>query len=116
MPRELKKSVRARSPKYAPKIQIFAFYCIFSLQFSKVSEGLDPHGPHTHEALDPESLTHFSYMEIELPVVKKQLRLAEKFLLHDNETSLCAHIYFVTYLSTVYPDWIWGRVGQLVEQ
>ena len=38
-PRELKKSVRALSPKYAPKIRIFAFYYIFSLQFSKVSEG-----------------------------------------------------------------------------
>ena len=50
-PRELKKSVRAQSPKYAPKIRIFAFYCIFSLQFSKVSEGPGPHGPHTHEAL-----------------------------------------------------------------
>ena len=49
-PRELKKSVRARSPKYAPKIQIFAFYCIFTLQFSKVSEGPGPHGPHAHEA------------------------------------------------------------------
>ena len=44
--------MRARIPKYAPKIQIFAFYCIFSFQFSKVSEGgPGPHGPHTHEAL-----------------------------------------------------------------
>ena len=50
-PRELKKWMRARSTKYDPKIQIFAFYCIFSLQFSKVSEGPGPHGPHTHEAL-----------------------------------------------------------------
>ena len=41
------------NPKiYAPKIQIFTFYCIFSLQFFKVSEGPGPHGPHTHEALD----------------------------------------------------------------
>ena len=43
--------MRARSTKYDPKIQIFAFYCIFSLQFSKVSEGPGPHGPHTYEAL-----------------------------------------------------------------
>ena len=50
-PRELKKSARTRSPKCAPKIRIFAFYCIFSLQFSKVSEGPGHHGPHTHEAL-----------------------------------------------------------------
>ena len=50
-PRELKKSVRARSPKHASKIQIFAFYYIFTLQFSKVSKGPGPHGPHAHEAL-----------------------------------------------------------------
>ena len=51
-PRKLKKSVRARNPKYAPKIRIFALYCIFSLQFSKVSEGPGPHGPRTHEILE----------------------------------------------------------------
>ena len=38
-PRELKKSVRARSPKYTPKVLIFGFYCILNVQFSKVSEG-----------------------------------------------------------------------------
>ena len=32
-------------------MQIFAFYCIFKLQFFKVSEGPGPHGPHTNEAL-----------------------------------------------------------------
>ena len=52
-PRELKKSVCARTlkyPKIDPQIQIFAFYCIFALQFSKVSVCPGIHGIHRYAA------------------------------------------------------------------